>query len=74
MSVMRSILLAGSQSTWLRNQATRRRFVRRSVERFMPGEELEDALRAARTLENQSIGTVFTKLGENVTERASTAS
>lgn len=67
---MRSILLAGSQSTWLRKQATRRRFVRRSVERFMPGEEIEDALRAARTLENQSIGTVFTKLGENVTERA----
>lgn len=69
MGVMRSLLLAGSQSQWLKEQATRYGFVRRSVERFMPGEELEDALRAARTLEDQGIGTVFTKLGENITER-----
>lgn len=67
---MRSLLLAGSQSAWLRDQATRRKFVRRSVERFMPGEELEDALRAARALEDRHLGTVFTKLGENIAERA----
>src|SRR5262245_45956560 len=31
----RSLFLAASQSPWLREQATRRRFVRRAVSRFM---------------------------------------
>jgi len=34
----------------------------------MPGETLEDALAAARDLSGSSIGTVFTLLGENITE------
>ena len=68
MSVMRSVLLAGAQSQWLRQQAPRYWFVRRTVSRFMPGETLDDALAAARELKNQSIGTVFTHLGENVTD------
>jgi len=33
----------------------------------MPGEQLEDAMRAAAAQERQGIGTIFTKLGENVT-------
>jgi len=67
MSVMRSILLAGSTSPWLRAQATRRSFVRKSVSRFMPGEQLEDALRAASELKPTGITTILTHLGENLT-------
>lgn len=33
----------------------------------MPGERLEDAIRAASTQQAQGISTIFTKLGENVT-------
>ncbi len=68
MSVLRSVLLAGSDSAWLRQQAPRFWFVRRSVSRFMPGEKVEDALRAAAALRDKGIGTVFTFLGENVNE------
>lgn len=67
---MRSIFLSASQSRWLREQAPRYRFVRRTVSRFMPGEDLEDALRAATVLKRNSIRTVLTQLGENVTEAA----
>lgn len=66
MGLMRSTLLAASQNRWLRDRATRYGFVRRSVSRFMPGESLDDALSAARTLREQGIGTVFTHLGENI--------
>lgn len=66
MSMMRSLLLAASQNKWLRDHASRYSFVRRSVSRFMPGETLADALSAARALREQSIGAVFTHLGENI--------
>lgn len=68
MSVMRSVFLAASQSVWMRARATRYRFVQRSVSRFMPGETVDDALPVAAELMKQRIGTVFTKLGENVTD------
>ena len=64
--MMRGALLWASQNNWLRRRATRYAFVRRSVKRFMPGEEISDALAAARGLEEQGLGTVFTHLGENV--------
>src|ERR1051326_1305732 len=67
MSVMRKVLLAMSTSTFLREQATRRAFVRRSVSAFMPGERVEDALAAAATLKPQRINTILTRLGEGVT-------
>jgi proline dehydrogenase len=67
MSVMRKVLLAMSTSTVLREQATRRAFVRRSVSAFMPGEKVEDALRAAASLKPQRINTILTRLGEGVT-------
>jgi proline dehydrogenase len=66
MSVMRSLLLAASQNTWLREHASHYKFVRRSVARFMPGEEIDDALAAAKLLEAKRIGGVFTHLGENI--------
>jgi proline dehydrogenase len=70
MALMRSLLLAASQNTWLRNNAAKFPFVRRSVSRFMPGETLDSALIAGQTLLKRNIGTVFTHLGENVTDRA----
>jgi len=66
MALMRSMLLAASQNVWLREHAVKYPFVRRSVSRFMPGETLDAALLAARTLQQKQIGTVFTHLGENV--------
>src|SRR5262249_39951460 len=68
MSVMRSLLLAASQNRWLRERASRYKFVRRSVSRFMPGEEVEDAIGAAKALESKKIAGVFTRLGENIAD------
>jgi proline dehydrogenase len=68
MSLMRRLLLLASQSAWLRRRATRYWFMRRSVRRFMPGETAGDALAAAAALQQHGISTVFTLLGENVTE------
>jgi proline dehydrogenase len=73
MSVMRSLLLKAAQNGWLRNRASHYRFVRRTVSRFMPGETLEEALKAAATLRARKIGAVFTHLGENITDRAEAA-
>ena len=69
MSLARKALLAMSTNAWLRDRATKTAFVRRSVSTFMPGEKLEDAMAAAATQQKQGIGTIFTKLGENVTSR-----
>ena len=68
MSVSRKVLLAMSTSTFLREQATKRAFVRRSVSAFMPGETIEDAIAAAATLKPQKINTILTRLGEGVTK------
>ena len=67
MSLMRKVLLAGSTSPWLREQATRRAFVRKSVSKFMPGERIEDAIAAAAALKPERITTILTRLGENLT-------
>ena len=66
MSLLRKTLLAGSTNPWLRERATRTTFVRKSVARFMPGERIEDAIRAAAELKPQGITTILTKLGENL--------
>jgi proline dehydrogenase len=70
MNPARSILLAASQNAWLRDHAAKHRFVRRAVSRFMPGEELSDALAAAQRLQSKNIGSIFTRLGENITDEA----
>ena len=67
MNIARNALLALSTNRWLREQATRTAFVRRSVSRFMPGERLEDAMAAAAEQQRLGISTIFTKLGENLT-------
>ena len=58
-----------STNAWLRERATKTAFVRRSVSTFMPGERLEDAMAAAAAQKAQGIDTIFTKLGENLTQR-----
>jgi len=65
---MRNVFLAASQSPWLRERGTKYKFVQRSVSRFMPGETVEEALPVAAELRRQNIGSIFTKLGENVTD------
>jgi proline dehydrogenase len=64
---MRTVLLAASESPWLRRKAPRLRFVRKAVARFMPGERVEDALAAASALGRQGLASLLTCLGENVT-------
>jgi proline dehydrogenase len=59
-----------SQSRWLREHVTKHKFVRRAVSRFMPGETASDALTAAVALRERSVGSVFTRLGENITDPA----
>jgi proline dehydrogenase len=62
----RDLLLRVSESRWMAEHLPRRRFVRRAVRRFMPGEELGDATAAAALLAQGGIDSVFTILGENV--------
>jgi proline dehydrogenase len=69
-SVLRNVLLAASESRWLRERAVKFPFVRRAVSRFMPGETFEDALAASRAL---GVGTVLTRLGENLRNAAEAA-
>ena len=50
----------------MRERFPRFPFVRRAVKRFMPGEDVKDALAAATAFEKQDISTILTLLGENV--------
>jgi proline dehydrogenase len=70
MSVLRRVLLAGSENRWLRERAVRYPFARRAVKRFMPGETAEEALAAARAL---GVGAVLTRLGENLKDAGEAA-
>ncbi len=67
---MRRVLLAAADNRWLRRNAPRIGFVRRAVSRFMPGEDAAAALDAAQALAPSGIRTIFTCLGENVTDIA----
>ena len=67
MSLMRKALLWASTNAWMRERATKTKFVRRSVVKFMPGERIEDAIEAAKKLKPAGINTILTRLGENIT-------
>lgn len=67
---MRRILLWAARNPWLREKLPRFRFMRRAVRRFMPGETIEDALAAALPLQAAGIGTLYTRLGENLDKLA----
>jgi proline dehydrogenase len=67
MAIARKAFLAASRNKWLAEQFMRRPFARRAVRKFMPGEELSDALAAAKMLVRDRIGTIVTRLGETLT-------
>jgi proline dehydrogenase len=58
--------MAGNR--WLRDRLPKLWFARRAVGRFMPGEDVESALKAAEAFKADGIATMFTRLGENVTQ------
>jgi proline dehydrogenase len=62
----RDVILWAAGNPWLRDHLPRYRFIRATVARFMPGEEMADALAAAERLAVDGIPTTFTYLGENV--------
>jgi proline dehydrogenase len=64
---MRSILLWMARNQWLRERLPKLWFAKRAVRRFMPGEDVDSALAAARSFETDGIAVMFTRLGENVT-------
>lgn len=69
MGLLRRFLLACSRNERLARRLPRLGPVRRAVRRFMPGEELEDALAAAERLDDSGATSLLTLLGENVADR-----
>ncbi len=67
---MRRVFLWAARNRWLNDHLPRMRFMQRAVRRFMPGETMETALDAAAPLQAAGIGTMYTKLGENLTSLA----
>jgi len=67
---MRSGLLWMSRNQWLKQHLPELPFAQRAVRRFMPGEQVEDALGAADRLDGEGFRVLFTHLGENITEVA----
>jgi proline dehydrogenase len=57
-----------ARNGWLRRWIPRLWFSRRAIRRFMPGEDVESALAAASGFGIEGIATIFTRLGENLTE------
>jgi proline dehydrogenase len=64
--MVRRVFLWAARNRWLKEHLPRMRFMRRAVSRFMPGEALADALGAAAPLQAVGIGTMYTRLGENL--------
>jgi len=64
--VLRRALLWASRNEALARRLPRLGFVQRATRRFLPGEELEDALAEARRMAEREMPTTFTRLGENV--------
>lgn len=67
---MRRLLLWMASNRWLRERIPRLWFARRAVRRFMPGHDAAAALDAAAGFDREGIGTIFTRLGENLVELA----
>jgi proline dehydrogenase len=67
---MRRLLLWMARNAWLRDRLPKLPFAHRAVRRFMPGEDAESALVAAKAFETDRITSMFTHLGENVTSPA----
>ena len=73
MDPLRGTLLWASGNATLREHLPRFRAVRKTVERFMPGETAEDGLNAAQRLATDGLPATFTLLGENVDDMSQAA-
>ena len=65
--MLRNALLWASTNPVLAEKLPRYRFVQKATKRFMPGEQLSDALAEAEALGTRGISTTTTLLGENLT-------
>ena len=65
---MRRLLLWMAANRFLRRNLPRLWVTRRAVRKFMPGERVEDALRAADRFAAKGIGILFTRLGETLAQ------
>jgi proline dehydrogenase len=63
---MRKVLLWMARNAWLRERIPHLPVARRAIRRFMPGEDPEAALAQAEAFRDQRIGSLFTRLGENI--------
>jgi proline dehydrogenase len=63
--MLRRSLLWASTNPWIAKRLPRFGFVRRATRRFMPGEDLDDALGAAQSLAKDGLAATLTLLGEN---------
>ncbi len=66
MAIMRNFLLWCSENKVLQNKAQKMGFVQKALKRFMPGEEIEDAISASKEFISNGIPAVVTHLGEEL--------
>jgi proline dehydrogenase len=57
-----------ASNSWMRRNIPRLWIARRAVRRFMPGEQVDDALQAAQKFKSDGFPVLLTRLGENVTK------
>jgi proline dehydrogenase len=67
---MRWLLLWMARNGWLRDHLPRLWFAKRAIRRFMPGESLESAIETAVKFQIEGLGSLLTRLGENLTDIA----
>ena len=66
MSLSRNLLLWASQNKWMKQNVPKLFFVKKALRKFMPGEDVDSAIIEALRFKEMGIGSVFTKLGENI--------
>jgi proline dehydrogenase len=66
MGVMRSVLLWASENQTLKEKVPQMKFVQKALKKFMPGEQIEDAINATKNFQQNKIPAIFTRLGENL--------
>jgi proline dehydrogenase len=64
--MLRNALLWASSNPFLAEKLPTYGFVKRATKRFMPGEDVDDALGEAKRLAGEGIATTITLLGENI--------
>ena len=69
-NLLRPVLLRAAKNGWLQSHVAGSPAGRRAAARFMPGEGFDDALAAALELKRDSIASVLTHLGEDVSQLA----